>query len=78
MGNMDYQTIMKLSGHKTFSEFSKYISVTTTDTLKVRGLYQMDKSPGKDIYEELKDEFSQLSDEHQKMVMGIIKGLKSK
>ncbi len=36
MGDMDYQTIMKLSGHKTFSEFSKYISVTTTDTLKVR------------------------------------------
>lgn len=32
--NMDYQTIMNLSGHKTFSEFSKYICVTTADTLK--------------------------------------------
>ena len=39
MGNMDYSTIMKLSGHKTFSEFSKYISVTQTDVLKSRGLY---------------------------------------
>ena len=77
MGNMDYQTIMKLSGHKTFSEFSKYISVTTSDTLKVRGLYQVkDKksgSPG-----DFEKEFQKLSKEHQKMVLGIMRGLNSK
>lgn len=77
MGNMDYQTIMKLSGHKTFSEFSKYISVTTTDTLKVRGLYQIDKKSKKDMFGQLKEEFTKLSEEHKKMVLGIIKGLNS-
>jgi len=68
---------MKLSGHKTFSEFSKYISVTTTDTLKVRGLYQVEdkksSSPG-----DFEKEFQKLSKEHQKMVLGIMRGLNSK
>lgn len=77
MGNMDYQTIMKLSGHKTFSEFSKYISVTTTDTLKVRGLYQVeDKKRGS--IDDFEKEFKKLSKEHQEMVYGIMRGLNSK
>ncbi len=38
LGKMDYRTIMKLSGHKTFSEFSKYISVTSEDVLKIQDL----------------------------------------
>jgi hypothetical protein len=36
LGKMDYRTIMSLSGHKTFSEFSKYISVTSEDVLKTQ------------------------------------------
>jgi integrase len=78
MGDMDYQTIMKLSGHKTFSEFSKYISVTTTDTLKVRGLYHVEKDEKKDSFKVLKKEFEKLSEEHREMVLGIVKGLNSK
>ena len=75
MGNMDYQTIMKLSGHKTFSEFSKYISVTTIDTMKVRGLYHFEKEEKGDLYKELRTNFDKLSMEHKKMVLGVIKGL---
>lgn len=77
MGNMDYQTIMKLSGHKTFSEFSKYISVTTTDTLKVRGLYQIDDKKNNSDGD-FENEFKKLSKEHQEMVIGIMRGLNSK
>lgn len=75
MGNMDYQTIMKLSGHKTFSEFSKYISVTTVDTMKVRGLYHFEKEKKGDIYQELKTNFDKLSKEDKQMVLGMIKSL---
>jgi len=77
MGNMDYQTIMKLSGHKTFSEFSKYISVTTTDTLKVRGLYQTDVKSKKEMFDQLKEEFSKLSKDQKKMILGVMKGINS-
>ena len=77
MGNMDYQTIMKLSGHKTFSEFSKYISVTNIDTLKVRGLYQTDKKSKKEMFDQLKEEFSKLSKEQKKMILGLMKGINS-
>ncbi len=75
MGEMDYQTIMKLSGHKTFSEFSKYISVTTIDTMKVRGLYQTTTEEEVDMYDELIKEFKKLSDENKKLMWGMVRGL---
>jgi hypothetical protein len=74
LGNMDYQTIMKLSGHKTFSEFSKYISVTTTDTLKIRGLYKSDKKTQEDKFEQFKKEFSKLSEENKDVILGVMRG----
>ncbi|WP_318346002.1 tyrosine-type recombinase/integrase [Flagellimonas baculiformis] len=73
LGNMDYQTIMKLSGHKTFSEFSKYISVTTTDTLKIRGLYKSDKKTQEDKLEQFKKEFSKLSEENKDVILGVMR-----
>ena len=77
MGNMDYSTIMKLSGHKTFSEFSKYISVTQKDVLKSRGLYSLDPT-SENIDSKLLKMFKKLSDEHKKIVFGMTESLSNK
>ena len=74
MGNMDYSTIMKLSGHKTFSEFSKYISVTQKDVLKSRSLYSLDPT-SENIDSKLLKMFKKLSDEHKKIVFGMTESL---
>ena len=77
LGNMDYSTIMKLSGHKTFSEFSKYISVTQTDVLKSRGLYSL--SPSKsDMGKKLIEMFNKLGDDEKKSVFGIVQSMSNK
>ena len=77
MGNMDYSTIMKLSGHKTFSEFSKYISVTQKDVLKSRSLYsQTTKSENMDS--KLSKMFEKLSEEDKKIVFGMVESLSNK
>ena len=77
MGNMDYSTIMKLSGHKTFSEFSKYISVTQKDVLKSRSLYSLDPT-SENIDNKLLKMFKKLSDEHKKIVFGMTESLSNK
>ena len=77
MGNMDYSTIMKLSDHKTFSEFSKYISVTQKDVLKSRGLYSLDPT-SENIDSKLLKMFKKLSDEHKKIVFGMTESLSNK
>lgn len=77
LGNMDYSTIMKLSGHKTFSEFSKYISVTQTDVLKSRGLYSLD-TPKEGMSKKLITLFNKLSDEDKKLVFGMIQSMSKK
>lgn len=77
LGNMDYSTIMKLSGHKTFSEFSKYISVTQTDVLKSRGLYSL--SPSKsDMGKKLIEMFNKLGDEEKNIVFGVVQSISNK
>lgn len=77
LGNMDYSTIMKLSGHKTFSEFSKYISVTQKDVLKSRSLYSLDPTSDNEDDKLLKM-FRKLSDEDKKIVFGVTESLSNK
>lgn len=71
LGTMDYQTIMKLSSHKTFSQFSKYISVITEDVLKSRKLYSLDSNSSKTLQNQLIVGFNKLSDEDKKMILGL-------
>lgn len=77
MGNMDYSTIMKLSGHKTFSEFSKYISVTQKDVLKSRGLYSLEPNKN-DMDSKLSNMFKKLSEEDRRMIYGLTESLSKK
>ena len=77
MGNMDYSTIMKLSGHKTFSEFSKYISVTQTDVLKSRGLYSLQPNKN-DMDSKLSKMFKKLSEDDRNMIFGLTQSLSNK
>ncbi len=41
VGTMDYKTIMRLSGHKTYSQFQKYVSVNDEDIYKSSKLYSL-------------------------------------
>jgi integrase len=77
LGNMDYSTIMKLSGHKTFSEFSKYISVTQTDVLKSRGLYSLE-TPEDGMGKKLLMLFNKLTDDEKRSVFGIVQSMNKK
>ena len=79
LGTMDYQTIMKLSSHKTFSQFSKYVSVINDDLLKSRELYrEIDTTSGESIENNLVKEFKKLSDENKKMILGLTISLNKK
>jgi|TARA_B110000977_G_scaffold199146_1_gene285709 integrase len=78
LGKMDYRTIMKLSGHKTFSEFSKYISVTSQDVLKIQDLYKVDNKTKSDKGEYLVNGFNKLTDDEQKILIGVLEGLMRK
>ena len=77
MGNMDYSTIMKLSGHKTFSEFSKYISVNLKDVLKSRGLYSQDVKSDT-MSEKLPKLFEKLSEGDKKNIFTLVESLSNK
>jgi len=78
LGKMDYRTIMSLSGHKTFSEFSKYISVTSKDVLKIQDLYKVDNKTKSDKGEYLVNGFNKLTDDEQKILLGVLGGLMRK
>ena len=75
LGNMDYKTIMKLSGHKTMSEFEKYISVTKEDLKKGTRLYRMDTGDGKNQTEELIQLFEGLDDEKRKLAIQVLRSI---
>ena len=78
LGKMDYRTIMKLSGHKTFSEFSKYISVTGEDVQKIRDLYKVDKKTKSKTSNYLVDSYNKLTEGDQKILIGVLEGLLKK
>ena len=69
LGTMDYRTIMKLGGWKTFSEFSKYISVTHKDIMKIRELNPLTKVSKKDLRTKLLSNFDKLTTEQQKSII---------
>lgn len=75
LGKMDYRTIMKLSGHKTFSEFSKYISVTGEDVLRVRELYKVDKKTKTKTDQDFLDGFNKLDENDQNVMKGVLESL---
>lgn len=78
LGKMDYRTIMKLSGHKTFSEFSKYISVTGEDVQKIRDLYKVDNKTKSKTSNYLVDSYNKLTEGDQRILIGVLEGLLKK
>jgi integrase len=75
LGTMDYKTIMTMSGHKTFSEFEKYISVSPKDLKKGTNLYRMDDPQSDQDVDELVKRFTQLEDGNKKLVLNLIRNL---
>lgn len=64
---MDYKTVMKLTGHRTFSQFKKYISVNKEDKLKAGKLYSMEeKNENKDFEIEMANIISKIKSEEDK------------
>lgn len=76
MGTMDQYTIMKLSGHSSPNAHLRYVSVTSNDTMKVKGLYRDDNESVTES-DKFLSEFNKLSDNKKKMVMDLIHGLQS-
>jgi hypothetical protein len=75
MGTMDYKSIMKLSGHSTFSEFEKYIPVTNNDIAKGMKLYQMDDLSNDNEIEDLVKKYSQLDEEKKKFIRDLVRNM---
>ena len=75
LGNMDYKTIMKLSGHKTMSEFEKYISVTKEDLKKGKKLYKMDNGNQQSDIDELVQLFVGLDDDKKKLALQVVRSI---
>ena len=76
-GNMDYQTIMRMSGHKTISEFLKYVSVSPKDLEKGRGLYSPDEKSDDSMLKEVTDTFENLSKDNKRMVLQFMKSIEN-
>ncbi len=75
MGTMDYQSIMALSGHRTMSQFQKYISVSPHDLTKAEKLYQLQTDENKNDIEELMKLFVQLDENKRKTVLDVVKSM---
>lgn len=76
MGTMDYHTIMKMSGHRTISQFQKYISVSPHDISKGKRLYKFDTLSTNSIEEQLLNNFKKLDEKNQKTILDIIVAMK--
>ena len=72
---MDYKSIMKLSGHSTFSEFERYIPFTNDDLKKGMKLFQMDDPKTDNEVDELVKTYSQLDEEKRKLVLNLVRSL---
>ena len=75
LGTMDYKTIMTMSGHKTFSEFEKYISVSPQDLKKGTKLYKMEDPETDSEVDELVKKYTQLEDKNKKLVLDLIRSM---
>jgi len=76
LGNMDYKTIMKLSGHRSYSEFLKYVSVNQEDLMKGSQLYRLQSKNEQDELEEILNTISSFDDDKRKLVLQMIRSLK--
>ena len=77
VGTMDYKTIMSMSGHRSMSEFEKYVSVTKNDLKKGMKLYHID-DPNTDLkVDELVKEFVNLDDDNRELILNMIRKLKN-
>ena len=75
MGTMDYHTIMKMSGHRTISQFQKYISVSPHDISKGKNLFKISNPNSTNIEQELVTGFRQLSESNQQTIINLISNL---
>jgi site-specific recombinase XerD len=75
MGTMDYHTIMKMSGHRTISQFQKYISVSPHDLSKGKHLFKLDNKSTSSTEELLLSNFKRLTDKNQKMILDLISAM---
>jgi len=75
LGNMDYMTIMSMTGHKTIREFQKYVSVSPHDLDKGRKLYKKLKSEGGNENEELIRIFEQLDEDKKGVIFSVIRSM---
>jgi integrase len=77
LGTMDYKTIMKLTGHKTFREFEKYVSVTDNDMYKGKQLYNKIMKVNNGEENQFIDLYNQLDDKKKEYVIYTMKTLLS-
>ena len=76
LGNMDYKTIMRLSGHRSYSEFLKYVSVNQEDLMKGSQLYRLQLKGDEDEMEEIIKTITSFSKEKRTLVLQMIRSFK--
>lgn len=75
LGTMDTKTLMTLSGHKTYSEFEKYLSVSPRDIAKGKKLYYLEDPKTDDEVDDIVKIYTQLDGDKKKMVLELMKTL---
>jgi len=76
LGNMDYKSIMKLSGHRSYSEFLKYVSVNKEDLQKGSQLYSLKIKGDEEEMEEIVNTISMFPKEKRQLVLQMIRSIK--
>lgn len=75
MGSMDYKSIMKLSGHKSYTEFLKYVSVNKEDLVKGSQLYRLGSSTEEDELNEIIKIVKSLDPKNRTLVLQLVRNL---
>lgn len=71
MGTMDYKTIMKLSSHKTMSQFQKYVSVTDKDIYKSSKLYSLKNDDDNSLDSKIQKMMSKMSKKKKEHILEL-------
>ena len=71
MGTMDYKTIMKLSSHKTISQFQKYVSVTDKDIYKSSKLYSLKNDDDNSLDSKIQKMMSKMSKKKKEHILEL-------
>jgi integrase len=72
LGEMDYKSIMKLSGHRSITEFLKYVSVNEEDLKKGSNLYRLENKTEDEEVEEVVKIYKSLQEEEKVMIRTIL------